>query len=73
MRVSDPRPRPDLPSGPDPVLVEDLIRLAEAHPLGLEYLREGLPDSIAATFGVHAFVVDAARERLGVTAPAQRS
>ena len=45
--------------------VSALIARAESHPLGTDYLRHGAPDSLAATFGVHAFVVDAARERLG--------
>lgn len=64
MRASDPGLRPVPPAEPGSAEVEALIRLAEGHPLGLDYLREGLPDSVAATFGVHAFVVDAARERL---------
>ena len=41
-----------------------LIRRAEEHELGREFLTEGALDSVAATFGVHAFLVDAARERL---------
>lgn len=44
--------------------VEDLIKKAEKHPLGLEYLKTGACDSVAATFEVHAFVLDKARERL---------
>ena len=44
--------------------VTELIRRAERHPLGVEFLREGAQDAVAATFRVHAFVVDAARRRL---------
>ncbi|MHC4767449.1 MAG: hypothetical protein ACYTEI_01905 [Planctomycetota bacterium] len=44
--------------------VDDLIRRAEAHQLGTEYLVEGALDSVAATFQVHAFVVEAARATL---------
>lgn len=44
--------------------VADLIRRADAHDLGRSFLLEGAQDSVAATFGVHAFVVDAARARL---------
>jgi len=49
------------PTAPE---VQELLRRAEQHPLGTDYLRHGLLDSVAATFGVHAFVVDSARERL---------
>ncbi len=41
-----------------------LIRRAEEHDLGRDFLAEGALDAVAATFGVHAFLVDAARERL---------
>ena len=44
--------------------VLDLIRRAEEHELGRAFLAQGAQDAVAATFGVHAFVVDAARERL---------
>lgn len=44
--------------------VQDLIRRAEAHELGVGFLEQGAQDAVAATFGVHAFVVDAARKRL---------
>jgi len=40
----------------------DLIARADAHPLGREFLREGALDAVAATFHVHAFAVDRARE-----------
>jgi len=42
----------------------DLIRRAEEHELGRDFLARGAQDAVAATFGVHAFLVDAARERL---------
>ena len=44
--------------------VFDLIRKAEAHKLGAEFLKTGAPDAVAAMFEVHAFVVDAARQKL---------
>jgi len=42
----------------------ELIERAKAHPLGLEYLLKGALDAVAATFSVHAFVVDHARSML---------
>lgn len=44
--------------------VEELIRKAEDHPGGVEFLLHGAQDAVAAAFEVHAFVVDAARKRL---------
>lgn len=44
--------------------ITNLMRQATNHPLGKKFLVEGSLDSVAATFGVHAFVVDAARESL---------
>lgn len=44
--------------------VDALIRRARQHELGTEFLLLGAQDAVAATFGVHAFVVDAARDRL---------
>ncbi len=44
--------------------VRELITRAEAHDLGVRFLQRGAQDSVAATFGVHAFVVDAARKHL---------
>jgi len=44
--------------------VDRLIARAREHPFGLDFLRHGALDAVAATFGTHAFVVDAARERL---------
>jgi hypothetical protein len=44
--------------------VEALIERARTHPLGLPFLERGALESVAAIFGVHAFVVDSARDRL---------
>jgi len=44
--------------------VEELIRKAEEHAGGVEFLMHGAQDAVAAAFEVHAFVVDAARKRL---------
>ncbi len=44
--------------------VLELIRRADKHELGRDFLTQGALDSVAATFGVHAFLIDAARERL---------
>ena len=44
--------------------VLDLIRRADDHALGRDFLITGAQDAVAVTFGVHAFVVDAAREHL---------
>ncbi len=44
--------------------VARLIAAATAHPLGLEFLLEGNLCAVATMFGVHAFTVDAARQRL---------
>ena len=44
--------------------IANLMQNATKHPLGKKFLVEGSLDSVAATFGVHAFVVDAARESL---------
>jgi hydroxymethylglutaryl-CoA lyase len=48
----------------DPAAVESLLAAARAHPLGLGYLVDGYLGSVAATFGVHAFVVEEARRQL---------
>ncbi len=50
--------------------VDELLRRAASHPLGSDFLTNGGLDSVAATFGVHAFVVDAARDALARTARA---
>ena len=49
---------------PDRSLSHGLIERAKNHELGIEFLRTGSQDSVAATFGVHAFTVDAARRAL---------
>lgn len=49
---------------PEDAAVRELIARAEAHPLGCDFLRRGALDAVAATFGVHAFTVDRARELL---------
>ncbi len=41
-----------------------LVRQAASHPLGTHFLATGAIDAVAATFGVHAFVVDEARRRM---------
>ena len=43
--------------------IDGLLRRAEDHPLGTAFVLHGALDSVAATFGVHAFVVDAARKQ----------
>jgi hypothetical protein len=54
--------------------VDDLLRRANEHPLGLDFLESGSLDAVAATFRVHAFVVDAARDVLAAPgAPAPRA
>ena len=44
--------------------IQDLIERAKSHDLGIEFLLNGSLDAVAATFGVHAFVIDAARDEL---------
>ena len=44
--------------------IAKLMQQVSEHPLGRNFLVDGALDSVAATFGVHAFVVDAARESL---------
>ncbi len=53
---------------PDRSEIDVLIRRASNHPLGTRFLIDGALDAVAATFKVHAFVVDAAREVLGAPA-----
>ncbi len=48
--------------------IEALIQRASNHRLGQSFLVDGSLDAVAATFGVHAFVVDAARETLAPSA-----
>ena len=44
--------------------IQYLIERAKSHDLGIEFLLNGSLDAVAATFNVHAFVIDAARDRL---------
>ena len=53
---------------PDRSEIDVLIRRASNHPLGTRFLTDGALDAVAATFNVHAFGVDAAREVLGAPA-----
>lgn len=50
---------------PDPSEIDRLLAAARSHPLGVEFLMNGYLGSVAVTFGVHAFAVEAARERVG--------
>ena len=49
---------------PTPEQVSELIARAKEHELGIEFLRNGSQDAVAAVFAVHAFTVDAARKEL---------
>jgi hypothetical protein len=49
---------------PGPAEVENLIRAAGQHPLGVDYLIHGHLGTVAITFGCHAFTVVAARDQL---------
>jgi hypothetical protein len=49
---------------PDDAAITDLLRRVSDHPLGTDFLQFGTLDAVAVTFGVHAFVVDAARDAL---------
>ena len=53
---------------PSRAQVDALIQRASDHRLGTRFLIDGALDAVAATFNVHAFVVDAAREVLGAPA-----
>ena len=44
--------------------IQQLIERAKSHDLGTGFLLNGSLDAVAATFGVHAFVIDAARDQL---------
>jgi len=49
---------------PTEIQITKLMQQASDHPMGKNFLVEGSLDAVAATFGVHAFVVEAARESL---------
>ncbi len=53
-----------MPEAPTQNEVFTLIDRAKAHDLGVDFLTNGALDAVAMTFGVHAFVVDAARDEL---------
>jgi hypothetical protein len=53
----------------DPVV--ELIERAERHPLGLDFLANGHVESVAITFGTHAFRVEEARSHLARRPPAR--
>ncbi len=57
---------------PTPDEITQLLRRAAGHPLGTQFLLNGALDAVAATFGAHAFVVDAARDHLRTAEPAVR-
>jgi hypothetical protein len=57
---------------PSPEEVADLIARAKRHELGIDFLRHGSQESVAAVFGVHAFTVDAARRELAGGGPDPR-
>ncbi len=69
------RHRTSPPPPPDPVVAEtprsDLLRDAERHPYGLEFLLRAPIDAVAISFGVHPEEVMAARAKLSrpVAAP----
>ena len=65
MSESDVRAGSSPGSPSDPGAVDRLLAAAEAHPLGVEFLKNGFLGAVAATFGVHAFTVEEARRRLG--------
>ena len=47
--------------------IDALIQRASNHRLGRSFLVDGSLDAVAATFGVHAFVVDEARRTLTIS------
>jgi len=54
---------------PEPSEIDRLLAAARAYPLGIDYLMKGYLGSVAATFGVHAFVVEEARRQARRDAP----
>ena len=60
----EPRPAPAPTGEPRPRHPDDLLRQAEVHPLGVEFLSRGLFETVAITFDVHPDMVLAARELL---------
>ena len=62
--MRDPDPHDPRVLSTQPEDVDQLIDRAREHPLGIDFLQKGMLDSVAAIFGVHAFVVDSARDKL---------
>jgi hypothetical protein len=58
------------PFAPSEQAVRSLIRRASRHSLGRDFLLNGALDAVAATFSVHAFTVEKAREALSATGKA---
>jgi len=58
---------PGAPVAPPPSEVHALVERARTHAFGLDFLLHGAPNAVAATFGVHAFLVDAARDHVART------
>lgn len=58
--------RPGLPRNfiPTQADVDSLINRAGTHELGVDFLKTGSLEAVAAMFEVHAFVVDAARVKI---------
>ena len=61
------KPRTPFPPGlctfePSRDQVSSLIEQAHKHPLGIDFLQTGALDAVAATFQVHAFTVERARD-----------
>jgi hypothetical protein len=52
--------------------VDNLIRAAGQHPLGVDYLIHGHLGTVAITFGCHAFTVVAARDQLAARPETRR-
>ena len=57
-----------MPKKPTQQEIDALIEQAKSHELGIEFLINGALGSVAMTFGVHAFAVDAARDQLATPA-----
>jgi hypothetical protein len=60
------RSRKSLPCAfqPTDAEISKLIQRASQHAMGTGFLKDGALDAVSATFGVHAFTVEKAREQL---------
>jgi hypothetical protein len=67
MASSNGRPDGLVEFHPTETEVAKLIGRAKTDERGLEFLMHGAQDAVAAAFEVHAFVVDAARQRLSAS------